>query len=522
MTGDLFPGVGDSNTAVDNLAGTAGQDEYHGGASNDNLSTGAENDLVSGDAGDDAVATGAGDDTITFSGTGEGFDAVTGGAGVDTILALADDTDIGMRSISTVEKIDANGHTGVRILGSTGNDVLNFTNVTLTGIVSIDGGGGNDALTGSAAADVIIGRGGTDMLNGGSGNDTIEGGAGNDTLNGGIGNDIFRYLLGGFGNDTITGFDANPSGGQDTIDLAGLGITAANFAAKVTITNAGGGAALITIAGQGTIRLTGVAVSAVTSPTSCWRNDQSASWVAGAPAPMAWRRLGWCAGLAVGDCRDKCTPRPDRVRRVMPPHRGHHPFLPRSLGSGALDGGEDLDVAGATTQVAGEPDADLLLGRRGVAAQQRGGRHDHSRGAEPTLHATLVEQGLLQRMQLVADHHAFDGRDRSVGCLGGEVRARVDRLAVDQHHARAALAVVAALLGAGQTDLGAQHADEVAAGVDGHRVVDAVDVEVDRDVHDAAPMPRLRLTGTAIDSPRARRAAASTARRAITPMQCRR
>ena len=190
---------------------------------------------------------------------------ITGGGGVDTIVGLADGTNIGVRSISTVENINANGHAGVRILGSTGSDVLNFTNVTLTGIDAIDGGGGNDALTGSAAADVIIGRAGTDTINGGGGGDTLEGGAANDALNGGAGNDFFRYLLGGFGNDTISNFDANPAGGQDKIDLSGLGVTAANFASKVTITNTGGGAALVNIAGQGTIRLTGVAAAALTT-----------------------------------------------------------------------------------------------------------------------------------------------------------------------------------------------------------------------------------------------------------------
>ena len=189
---------------------------------------------------------------------------------------------------------------------------------------------------------------------------------------------------------------------------------------------------------------------------------------------------------------------------------------------GALHGGEDLDVPGAAAQVARQTDADFFFRRRRVATEQRGGRHDHARRAEATLHPTLVEQSLLQRMQFVADHHTLDGHDRAIGGLGSEVRARVDRLTVDQHHARSALAVVAPFLGTGQADLGAQHADQVARRIDRDRVVGAVDVEVDRDAHDAAPMPRLRLTGTAIDSPRARRAAASTARRAITPTQCRR
>jgi Ca2+-binding RTX toxin-like protein len=269
VVGDLFPGVGDNNAGVNVLTGTAGQDEYHGGADADNLSTGAEDDLVSGDAGDDTINTGAGDDTITFTGTGEGFDAVTGGAGAsDTILALADNTNIGLRSIATVEVVDANGKTGVRILGSTLTDVLNFSLVTLTGIEAIDGGGGNDTLTGSAAADQIIGREGLDTINGGIGNDIIEGGAGNDALNGGNNNDVFRYLtipVTGFGTDAITGFDANPTGGQDLIDLSGLGITAANFAANVTIANAGGGVASITISGgRGVIRVNGTAAAALT------------------------------------------------------------------------------------------------------------------------------------------------------------------------------------------------------------------------------------------------------------------
>jgi Ca2+-binding RTX toxin-like protein len=253
VVGDLFIG----GPGPDNQAGTAGQDVYHGGGGVDTLSTAAGDDLVSGDGDNDTISTGAGDDTITFSGNLDGFDAVTAGANVDVIVALADNTDIGLRSISTVEVIDSNGHSGVRILGSTVNDVLNFTNVTLIGITSIDGGGGNDALTGSSGPDVIIGRAGTDTLNGGIGADILEGGLGNDSMNGGNGNDVFRYNPGGFNNDTIGGFDANPNGGgQDLIDLRGLGITAANFAANVSRTP--GANTLITITGHGTIRLTGV------------------------------------------------------------------------------------------------------------------------------------------------------------------------------------------------------------------------------------------------------------------------
>jgi len=130
----------------------------------------------------------------------------------------------------------------------------------LTNIVSIDGGGGNDQITGSAGNDWIIGRGGTDTLNGGPGIDVVDGGAGNDTLRGGLGNDTFPFAA-GFGNDTIPDFDAAPAGGQDKIDLRPLGITAATFAANVTRT--AGANTLVTIAGVGTIRLSGVNGAAI-------------------------------------------------------------------------------------------------------------------------------------------------------------------------------------------------------------------------------------------------------------------
>jgi Ca2+-binding RTX toxin-like protein len=99
-------------------------------------------------------------------------------------------------------------------------------------------------------------------LNGGASDDTLEGGAGNDTMNGGTGNDVFRYIAGGSGNDTINGFDAGPPGGQDKIDLSAFHF--AGLAGNVTIANAGGGRTLITIIGQGTIRLNGVTAANIT------------------------------------------------------------------------------------------------------------------------------------------------------------------------------------------------------------------------------------------------------------------
>jgi Ca2+-binding RTX toxin-like protein len=66
----------------------------------------------------------------------------------------------------------------------------------------LDGGAGDDALSGAEGNDKLLGGLGDDSLDGGDENDSLDGGAGNDSLDGGAGNDT---LLGGTGNDTLTG-----------------------------------------------------------------------------------------------------------------------------------------------------------------------------------------------------------------------------------------------------------------------------------------------------------------------------
>jgi Ca2+-binding RTX toxin-like protein len=170
------------------------------------------------------------------------------------------------------------------IIGTAGNDVLSDTPGTAATMV---GGAGNDTYLVHSAADIVteqandgtdtinttlnsytlgtnvenlafIGIGsfaGTDILKGGAGNDVLIGGGGNDTMTGGVGNDIFKYTAANFGADIITDFASSPVGGQDLIDISGLGITATTFAKSVTIS--GGINASVAFDG-GTIQLTGV------------------------------------------------------------------------------------------------------------------------------------------------------------------------------------------------------------------------------------------------------------------------
>jgi Ca2+-binding RTX toxin-like protein len=91
-------------------------------------------------------------------------------------------------------------------------------------------GTGDFSGTGNGLDNVIRGR---------TGNDVLEGLVGNDFLIGGLGNDLLVFSTSGFGNDAVQGFDANPVGGQDLLDISGLGITAATFAANVSISDAG-------------------------------------------------------------------------------------------------------------------------------------------------------------------------------------------------------------------------------------------------------------------------------------------
>jgi Ca2+-binding RTX toxin-like protein len=106
---------------------------------------------------------------------------------------------------------------------------------------------------------------GASALNG-YGNDlanTITGNIGNNILDGGGGPDTFVFVP-SFGNDTINGFDADPTGGQDFLNISAFGITSTDFASRVSIV-ATGADTLVTIDGNAaqTIRLVGIGSAAV-------------------------------------------------------------------------------------------------------------------------------------------------------------------------------------------------------------------------------------------------------------------
>jgi hypothetical protein len=68
-----------------------------------------------------------------------------------------------------------------------------------------------------------------------------------------------RAAVSGFGNDVVTDFDANPSGGQDRLDISAFNISAEDFATAVAIVDVGADT-LVTIGGDPnqTVRLAGI------------------------------------------------------------------------------------------------------------------------------------------------------------------------------------------------------------------------------------------------------------------------
>jgi len=216
---------------------------------NDAIIGSAGNDLILGNTGSDVLSGGAGNDTFLVSGSDIGYDRFEGDAGYDVIQGSAGDDTIRISNftgIYTVEKID--GGSGYDVLAGTQySDSIDLSNTQLVNIANIDGGLGNDTMTGSAGDDVIIGGTGSDVLAGGAGNDTFlisgsdtgydrfEGDAGYDQIQGGVGDDVIRVsnysgiytvekIDGGAGSNVIAGTQYSDTINLSTTELVNIGL----------------------------------------------------------------------------------------------------------------------------------------------------------------------------------------------------------------------------------------------------------------------------------------------------------
>jgi Ca2+-binding RTX toxin-like protein len=177
-----------------------------GGADNINVGdlTGTGVNLVAIDLASQA-GSGAGDgaaDSVTVDGTnGSDNIQVAGAGGSATVTGLP----------ATVTLAGSEGANDQLIVeGGAGNDVISAAGLA-AGVISltIDGGAGNDTITGSQ---------GNDRLVGGDGNDTVIGGRGNDIALLGSGNDTFVWNPGD-GSDVVEG-----QAGTDTLVFNGASV----------------------------------------------------------------------------------------------------------------------------------------------------------------------------------------------------------------------------------------------------------------------------------------------------------
>jgi Ca2+-binding RTX toxin-like protein len=166
----------DTLVSVENLTGSAFDDQLTGNAGANVLSGLAGNDRLDGGGGTDTLLGGDGNDILIGGAAGSILD---GGAGFDLVSYETSTTgmyiDLGERANS--------GHF-----------------VSIEGVIGSSFG---DIITGSGADETIIGGGGNDVIYASGGTDTISGGAGDDTFfdmggiehfDGGDGVDLVAYL----------------------------------------------------------------------------------------------------------------------------------------------------------------------------------------------------------------------------------------------------------------------------------------------------------------------------------------
>jgi Ca2+-binding RTX toxin-like protein len=195
-TGDSL----DGNDGNDRLVGAKGADDMSGGAGNDTLvwNNGDASDTINGDAGND---------TTEVNGSSTLGDVFTLAANAERVKFQRTNL-VPFTLDASTERFQVNG------LG--GTDSLSATDgVGALTLLSVDGGAGDDTVTGSDGADLLLGGEGNDVLSGGGGDDRIVGDRGTDTMNGGAGDDTLVWNNGD-GTDVING-DA----GRDDVEVNG-------------------------------------------------------------------------------------------------------------------------------------------------------------------------------------------------------------------------------------------------------------------------------------------------------------
>ncbi|MHC5737927.1 hypothetical protein [Nostoc sp.] len=225
----------------DDIIGDAQANIIHAGDGDDVVKARNGNDIIFGEGGKDTLSGENGDDFLVG---GTDADNLNGGDGNDTASYFTSATRVSVSlttgtgwagdakgdRLQAIENLEGSefedlliGDVGNNIIsGLGGNDLIygEAGDDWLDGDTGSDrlyGGDGNDLIYGEADEDLLKGEAGNDNLNGGDSNDQLYGQDGSDTLNGDAGND---YLEGGTGDDLLYGSNGNDQlYGQEGDDL---------------------------------------------------------------------------------------------------------------------------------------------------------------------------------------------------------------------------------------------------------------------------------------------------------------
>ena len=199
----------------DVIRGARGWDVFDGGAGDDRLYGRGGDDQLTGGRGRDRLGGGGGDDSL-FDGETDrqaARDVFVGGASADT------------RGPDPGDKVSYSERRGDLSIDLAGRPAARTnTEDILRGLESIDGGSGDDRLSGDgddnglfggAGEDVLNARGGADIPSGGESDDRVGGGSGRDVVWGDAGRD---RLSGGAGADfVISAEEGNDPGRGDRV-----------------------------------------------------------------------------------------------------------------------------------------------------------------------------------------------------------------------------------------------------------------------------------------------------------------
>ncbi|WP_328464256.1 calcium-binding protein [Actinoplanes sp. NBC_00393] len=213
-------------SGADRISSLAGNDYVDGGTGNDTIAAGDGADTLHGDTGNDTLRGGNGDDTIF----GEaGHDKLYGDAGSDILLGYQgrDRISGGADNDILYGDMSSDAVSADILLGGSGVDTADYSNyrkavrVDLDGVAddgrpgekdrvgadieAIEGGLGDDTLTGNSSFNFLTGGLGDDVLRGGAGNDSLDGSAGRDKLYGESGDDILYGVDEPAGADRLDG-----------------------------------------------------------------------------------------------------------------------------------------------------------------------------------------------------------------------------------------------------------------------------------------------------------------------------